>query len=73
MPGAHAASLREIKSAVRHASFGREREPSVRSAAVYRQPSAEPDGGRRFLRPVDARRYATTVSHLRNPKPYAEA
>lgn len=55
MPGAPSASLREITSAVRHDAYGRGREPSVRSVAVYRPPAAEADGGRRILRPVDAR------------------
>ncbi len=73
MPGAPSASLREITSAVSHDAFGCGCEPSARSAAVNRLPAAEADGERRLLRPVDARSYATTVSHLRNLKPYAEA
>jgi hypothetical protein len=52
----------------------------LRPPGVCRQPEAAAtagvfaaDGLGACLRPVDARSYATTVSHLRNLKPYAEA
>lgn len=73
MADAPSASLREITSAVRQDAFGRAREPSTRSAAGFGCQLHGPTVKGAVLRPVDARSYTTTVSHLRNLKPYAEA